>query len=354
MKKSYSFLIPFLALGAISLGACKKKDKNVVFDRTLLSYGDVNATESREISLNQLDDLIDNKDNFLLVITSSGCSCWMTFERNLNAYISEYNILCYRVSYNQIKDVASAYGLTKLKDSNTTFTIFKDGALKVSINSDNDSDYMYDKKTFYSWMDEKVIRPTCYYISVIDYDRIKASNKSAVVYFARSGCGDCSSINKGIFQSYVKSHTDSGKIYILDCQDYYRRPTDPDYADYLDFKNEMGMSNVNNPVYGYDSGVFPFFSFIQNGEYKSGAVVYNDNVEKIDNKFYVTHSYYSEDRVSSLDYTSTVLVGTELSQSDVYEGEGYVIWKQSAADRLYEPILKSFLDYALPKVTFEF
>ena len=55
-----------------------------------------------------------------------------------------------------------------------------------------------------------------------------------------------------------------------------------------------------------------------------------------------------------LQYTDTVLVGKELSSNDVNESTYGVMWKHESANKVYENILTSFLDYALPKSNYNF
>ena len=213
---------------------------------------------------------------------------------------------------------------------------------------------MYYKKTFFEFMDETVKRPKSFFINKDDINTIKASGKNAVIYYERSECGDCQALNPGILRAYQNKHLDANPLYVLDCQPYYRRKTDEDYSTYLEVKDELGLSEKNNPTYGYGAGVFPYFSLIENGQYTSGAVIYNNTTTKDDGKIKVTESYYSAERVQSLEYTNTVLVGQELTQDDVNENDYGVFWKNDAADSFYEKILSEFLDYALPKTTFTF
>ena len=127
-----------------------------------------------------------------------------------------------------------------------------------------------------------------------------------------------------------------------------------DYQSYLDFKDEMGLSTANNPTYGYGAGVFPYFAYIENGQYASGSVIYNDSVTKQDDKYVVSDSYYTTERAQSLQYTDKVIKGLELTADDVLVFGEFGMWKNESADKHYKEILNSFLDYALPKQTYNF
>ena len=347
MKKLTTFILPFLLCSSPFLSSCKSDT------RTYIEYGDPFATESKLISLNELDEKIANKETFLFIINSNTCGCWLDFQAVINDFISNNKVPCFRVDYNTIKDVYTAYGIEYISSSTTTFAIFEQGKVKQCINSSDQPNIMKDKKTFAKFMSENVILPGCYLISKEQYQTIKESGKNAVIYFLRSECDDCKAINPGILKKYIANNQGANKIYCLDCQPYWRSSNAEDYQSYLDIKDELGLSIKNNPIYGYGKGVFPYFSYIENGNYASGAVIYNDTITQEGNKYIISESYYSNERVGNLNYTKTVLQGKSLKESQL--NFNYAIsWKHENADKSYEGILKSFLDYALPKVTFTF
>lgn len=355
MKKLVKILLPFLVVSSAVLGGCKKKE--VEDTRIQLDFGDVHTFETTEITIEKLNELVNAKENFLFVVSTNTCGCWAEFRPNLERYIVDNHLICYRVTYEQIKDVASAYDLFLLSSSTTTFAIFENGKVKTTLCSSENNKIMYDEKKFKQYMDETVRLPGCYFITKNDYSSIKESGENAVIYFERTKCGDCTALNPGLLRSYVKSHKNMNKIYVVDCQPYWRAETDGDYTStYLATKDELGLSaidkdgNPNNP-YGFGAGVFPFFSYIENGNYASGAVMYNDTVNS---NLVVSESYYTTARVASLEYTNTVIQGKQLSEEDVSRYGEYVMWNHDSADKIYEGILNSFLDYALPKVTFSF
>lgn len=349
MKKVVKFFIPFLIASSAIFSGCKKNEKQD--DRILLSFGDVHSQGTTAIGVDKLNELVNDKDSFLLVVASTTCGCWTEFRPNLESYLVENKAICYQIDYEQIKDVGSAYDLFHLSSSTTTFAIFEDGKVQKTLCTSDDSGTMYDQSKFFAYMEKVVKLPSCYFITKDDFHTIKDSGKNAVIYFERTACGDCTYLNPRILRSYIKNHPNMNKIYVIDCQPYYRKKDAADYQTYLDVKDELGLSTVNNPTYGYGAGVFPFFSYIENKQYASGAVIYNDSV---DSNMVVAKSYYTEEMVASLEYTNTVVQGKQLTSDDVNIRGTYVSWKHEAADSVYEGILNSFLDYALPKTTFTF
>ena len=357
MKKLSKILLPFLVASCATFSACKKRGKNNDDNRVLISFGDVHASEARVIKLTKLAEITSAKENFLLVVSTNTCGCWDDFRPVLNNYLASKKVVCYRIDFNDIKDATATYGLANVSSSTTTFAVFENGKVKTFLNTADDKNIMYDQSKFAKYMEETIILPSCYYITKNDVSTIKSSGKNAVIYFQRSECGDCTALNP-LLVNYLKEHKSMNKLYTIDCQEYWRSSEADDYQSYLDFKDEMGLSVTNNPTYGYSTGVFPFFSYIANGQYASGSVIYNDSVSKVDGKYVVSESYYTSERVQSLEYTSTVIQGLELKANEVteveYDGHYYYKWKQESKDSHYRGIMESFLDYALPKETFNF
>ena len=101
------------------------------------------------------------------------------------------------------------------------------------------------------------------------------------------------------------------------------------------------------------------FKVIVNDELKDMATSIKEKgvlspalVRKKDNgKYYVSDSYYSNERLSNLTYLKgasfqTVLKGMELNNADVIEvNESTYIWSQAAATKYHTPFLEAFLNY---------
>lgn len=355
MKKLGKILLPIMAFSVCALSGCNKDD------RVLLSFGDVHASSYKEITTDYLNDVIAYEESFMLVVNSTTCGCWHDFKPSLESFINENKTICYQIDYDDYieLDPSDRHGLNSLSSGNTTLAIFENGTLKKTLttNTKENRSIMYSKEKFAQYMSENVILPKCFFIEKDDVATIKESGKSAVIYFERSGCGDCNALNPTLLRSYIKNHSDMNCIYVLDCEPYYRKKensTAEQYQAYIDFKAEMGLATSSNPNYGYGAGVFPYFSLIENGNYTSGAVVYNDTVEKVGEKYVITDSYYTSEMVQKLTYTNTVLKGMELSSKDVTVNPNYIMWPNDNANEVYKPILNAFLDEALPKVTYTF
>ena len=353
MRKFVKFLLPILVISSMNITSCKNKEDAKV----LLSFGDVHSEGCKKIDALELNQIVLRQESFILVINSETCGCWSEFKPNLTKYVVENKLLCYQLPSSEFfgsPEYTKDLGLTKVSPSSTTLAIFENGKHKKSINTNDNSELMYDFNNFSKYMERNVVLPKCFLIRKDDVSIIKNSDKNAIVYFERSGCGDCSALNPTILYSYIKNHQNMNNIFVLDCQPYYKSPGSDDYDSYIAFKDEMGLSTINNPVYGYNAGVFPFFSYIENGEYKSGCVVYNDEYEEQDGKVIITDSYYTTERIEHLDYTTTVLKGMELPNDQLQIGATRKIWSRDGQNKTYEKILASFLDAKLPLVSYNF
>ena len=346
MKNLAKFLIPFLCLSASLLSACGKDNK------IMLSFGDMNATDVDEVSAADIYSKVTNKESFILAVSSNTCACWTTFHPIIKHYVTDNHLYCAHILYNDFKETASNYGIT-LSSSSITFVVFEKGEAKIKLISEADDKRFTDTKVFDSYMNGVVKMPKMYLINEDNVKAIKASNKNSVIYYERTGCDDCTYINRTLFD-YFETHKDSKPMYVLDCQPW--KSLDGDM--YQAKKDEFGISAVNNPTYGANigsnQGVFPYFSYVSNGNYASGAVAFNDSISKVDDKYVVSNSYYTTERVANLDYTDKVIQGMEIPSSDVSDNGVFVTWDRDKAVNTYKPIITSFLDSKLPLTTFTF
>ena len=346
MKKVAKILLPFVCLNACLLSGCGN-DK-----RVQLSFGNIHATAVEEnFTVVELDRKIENKESFLLVVADTTCACWNDFKPIINSYVSDNHVDCFFLKYSYFINFASKYGI-ELTKGTTKFIVFEEGVAKIQLKSATNDKTMKDKNAFYKFMEGNVKLPKAYFIKEGDYGEV--TENGAIIYFERSECGDCSYLNPTVLANYVKKHPDMNNIYVLDCQWW---KDDLDLVQYQAKKNNYGLSNCNNPEYGYDDGVFPFFSFVKKGYYLSGAVAFNDTVELKNGKYVITNSYYDSDRLERFDYLSNVktkvLEGMELPSSDVADNGAYITWMQDKAVKYYEPIIDAFLDTYLPQVNYK-
>lgn len=352
MKKVVKFLIPFLCLNSGLLSSCGNDG------RVQLSFGDIHVIDVDDTTtIEIINEKVANKESFLLTVADETCYCWETFHPIIKSYVSDKHVPCGLVTYKYFKDLAFNYGITLVKGT-TTFVVFEDGKVKVQVQSSATNTTLQNKDDFYKFMDGTVKLPKAYFVNEADIDKMIVEKKTAVIYYERTQCGDCTYINPTIIKNYINGHQKMNNLYVLDCQPW--KLLEPDQ--YQAMKDKYGISAANNPIYGAnigdDKGVFPYFQLIENGTFASGAVAFNDKVEKQNEKYVVTDSYYNNDRINNLQYlnnvSTKVIKGLELNTSDITDNGEWVSWKKDSAIKYYEPIIDAFFDYSLPKTNYNF
>ena len=355
MKKLHLFLsLNLLACSLASLAGCSTPEK---ID---LAYGDTTVSEVTTISFDLLKEKIDSKDTFLLVVQySDGCGCWVNEAKpTIEKYIQEKHVVCYHIKKADLDAGGNRFGIT-IVTGNVSFAIFEDGEVKHCITTQDDETLKkYDQ--FTSYVESIVNLPRMYYVSLDDVDRMYKTAEKNIIYYSRSTCGDCSYVNTHFLKDWSKKNPGfAKKIYILDCDQQDIRLDDEGKVNaeqWQTFKDDYGMSNKFNTVYGYDTGYVPSFFLIEGSltgvKYLSGAVAFNDSTKKDGDEFVVTNSYYTEERKQHLQYIDdeveySVLKGITLTADDMdyYEKFDFYAWKHESAEKYHNPLLEKFLSY---------
>lgn len=346
MKKSRLILLPILAMSIAGLFSCdnnnNEQDQNwkanlSLGDYTLdmIHFSDFNYAYKYDLTYQELKEKI-GKESFAVAVGQSGCFCWNDLAAVINNYVNNTHIVVYRIKTENLlyKD---DFGL-KVVSGSSSFGIFKlDGSVKA-VNHEDKETSKQDK--FNAFMNKYTSLPRMYYISENDIsNKVIKDNVNATIYFGRSGCPDCSDVNKLILFPYFENH--SGKtLYCYDLDEYYG--TD----NYIAKKGEFKLTAASNPTYGYGDGFVPTFFYYNNKEIKSGAVAFNDKVESN----IITRSYYTSERAASLEYLNNftgtkIIQGMNVPSSDL---TAYGNWENDKAVNYYKPLITAFLDYALP------
>lgn len=108
-----------------------------------------NKSSYKEITYKKFNEMIENKESFVLFIGAESCSHCQTYKTTINEVIKEYDVTIHYVDI----DTFSEKELSKLKNvasfTGTPTTVFiKDGEEKSSydrIKGDRDFDYVVDK-----------------------------------------------------------------------------------------------------------------------------------------------------------------------------------------------------------------
>jgi len=355
MKKKLLILpLSLLSLSLINLAGCSNNSK------IHLVFGDLTTNEVTTISFNKLKEKVDSEETFLLAVQySDNCACWQSEAKPvIEKYISEKHVICYHIKLEELEANSNTFGI-KIVTGNSSLAVFENGQVKNTVTTKDDNT-LKNYSSFESYMDALVVLPKIYYVSKDYVDELYKKDEKNVIYYSRSECGDCSYLDSHYLKEWSKNNPDFAKnIYILDCDQPGIRKDENNQVNkeqWQKFKDDYGLSTVNNPTYGYDTGYVPTFLLIQGSnegvKYLSGAVAFNDRVELQDSKYVVTNSYYTSERLENLQYVDIsvdmkVLKGMELSSNDVNDNGKFVMWKHESAEKYHNIFVERFLKYSL-------
>ena len=342
-SKKLTVLASTLMIG-FSLISCGNNDNLIRLDYgNIHSYNIQNLAEIPEQTYDSLTSAIKNTESFMLMIynDTAGCGdCWANFQRVLVEFVNEYHVDVMYIGRSQIVDKADTYGLYLVAGDLPSIAYFKRGKLVrqttyISTN-ENDRKIFNSYKSFIEHINKNVILPKMYYIDKDVLDKKISNNEEFTIYFARSGCGDCKKVNTGFLHSWVDSlkGSEEENLYVFDLQKYYG--TDA----YQPLKDGYGLSDVNNPILGYSTGMVPTFQHRKGSEVKDMVVVYNDYFAKDSNTLV---SYFTQERVNAMPFLKGkegdfVLDGKTFSDTDKAN------WRDSVQAEKHNPILQLFFD----------
>ncbi len=366
-----AFLLPLLLVGSLtSLSACSESDEQVK-----LSYGSLIDSETTQISYSTLTKMVSNEESFILILrpgleTDITCSCWKIFSSHCNSYVQDHTRILYEINVYNVQDQNETYGLEAPSSQDPGFAIFENGQLvkQYFYTAKSTPTYWTNVDALATFLDEITEEPQLIYIDESALETKVLNGDEFIVTYVWNSCSDCGYALPNVLDPYVRGHDLDDDIYLIDLEveglllvDGVKDNTNENY---LAFLKKYGISEDGSAKYGYspsgDSsrGYVPTTQYYRNGVLRDADVYFNDTVSVNDNgEYYVSHSFFSEDRISYLGYVdnveTSVLEGMILSEEQVgsYEytdSEGtlqtYVYWENSAAASYHTPLLEAFLD----------
>ena len=352
-----SLIAPLLFASLISCNNDKEK--------VHLTYG----TEMQEtlFTMKELtnDELLnkakDEKEVFLLAVYqgeySEDCMCWATFENVIVNYMNLFNRLVYVYNAQNQDDSLKELKIAKLDQSTPSLYIFN-GEKKLasfSYNNVKDKAIFEDKKanTINERVNKVVDKPLMYYIHPEQVEQsAKGNTDGFLVLYIRNGCGDCKYVLPNVIIPYIYSHKLNVGIRIVDLQKLYDEQNNDETGalPYDSMKDICQLSEIGNETYGYGKGVVPTIQYYKEGNLADASVFFNDELgQKEDGTYYVSNSFYTQERLTSLKYVSNVetkvLKGLVIPSEDVITTNwGYSFWAQEKATQYHTPLLTAFLD----------
>lgn len=357
--KKYLFLLPILALGSISLNACNKSVK------TRVTYGTYIDSTAIELKYTDLVTKIANGENLLISVYADGlpCGCWDTFKGVLNKYVETYHTRMYYIARSQFSSDDDTFGLKILREgTNPTFAFIKNGKKSSEFVYGESNRPMFESLEGLRSAVKRIAGDPVYMF--VDQDKLdkalfEENSERVVVQYVWSFCPDCNDCFPNVMTPYGDSHEFKNEVWIIDLAIPGLLINDEGKVDkenpgYVSFLKEHHMSAEGDEKYGYDRGFVPTTQIWESGTLKDMNVYFNDKIELIGSKYKVTQTYFTEDRIKSLKYTKTVLLGTEVSEENVEktvnpDGTISYSWKKDDARKYHKPILEDFLDRYVKK-----
>jgi len=361
MNKKIPILL-FISASLFSLGCCS----NVKEQLTYGTYITQTVFSLKELNNEELLNKANNeKETFLLAVYqgsySQDCLCWATFENIIASYMNKYHGLVYVFDAQEQDETVKQLKIEKINESTPMLYIFKGEKqlAKYSYKNTRDKAIFEDTKAeaMNNAIKKVVYQPKMYYVND---EYIKNNNTNAsesIILFMRNGCGDCSYVIPNVLIPYIDTHQIKKDIWLFDLQDLYdlskkEDATEEEKGYYQATKDGYGLSE-SNAIYGYLNGVVPTMHYYQKGVLTDSTVYFNDVIDqKEDGSFYISESYYSEERLPNFKYLkncsfTTVLKGLTINEGILENKRGGYYWSQEAASKYHTPIFEAFLDYYL-------
>lgn len=360
MMKKYLALLA-VVLTTPFLSSCQKEKE---IEKALLTYGtyiEVGVSNLPELDNDSLLEKVQSEEVFLLAVNqgeySEGCLCWSTFLNVIENYINSFNEKVYIYNAQEQTDSTKDLGIKKINQSTPMLYIFKGKDQIASFSYSNKKDKTLFSDITGNEMNERVHqyvnRPKMFYVDENYIDEKIPKSKTSVVLFMRNGCDDCKYVIPNVIIPYIDRYQTISDFLLFDMQQYYemQKQQDDGTKPYDNLKEKYQLMENNGNLLGYQQGVVPTIHYYESGALKDSAVFFNDVIaKKEDGSYYISDSFYSEDRLTSLHYLNNVqnkvLKGMSLSADEVATTpSGYAYWLQEKAAVYHTPLFNAFLDY---------
>jgi len=276
------FAICIILLGTLT--GCKKETI-----KKILLEGQEGITTYVDITVDELDHKIATEEDFLLYIYNPTCGACMLFAPKLLEFIEDTETVVYRIVGNTIPK-------GKIKGLNYTpsLAFYLGGKLQRIVDPDKNSDPFNSTENLTNYIKKYAYLPIMKEISKETLDVLLSNDSDLIVYIASSSCGDCAHFNKNVIRPYLKKDN-AIPFYYLDVDKFLSRSQDGQATEeWINFKNQYGLSEVGNPTYGYGSGYVPTVQRYEDGELV-GAMVYLNDVKFENGQLVVTEGYYGSE-----------------------------------------------------------
>ena len=361
MKKKYVLLLA-VPLLFCSLTSCSDTSGTLTYG----TYFEQDLNSFKTLTTEELVNKTKNEQETFLLATYQGqyseeCTCWSTFLNVMVKYSNEHHEVFYLYDTQSKDESVANLKIESFDDSTPGFYIFKGEKQLAKYSYKNNKDKSLFEDTSLKLLDKtihKVVhKPYMYYVSKDFLADNLSKTKEIAVLFMRNKCDDCRYVIPNVLIPYINDHAFAKDIWLFDMQYYFglrddETASEEERGQYQAIKELYGLSATSNQTYGYQEGVVPTLQYYQDGVLKDATVFFNDAVsQKEDGSFYVSNSYYTNERLPNLKYLkgfggNSVLKDKVITSENVGETKiGNHYWIQKEAAKYHTPILKAFLDY---------
>lgn len=322
MRKIFGILLTAISLIAVG---CSKEQPIAVSKESLLEREETNLPTV--ISREELESKVENKDDFLLLVSDAICQGCTSFKNGtLAEFLGKAKIKVYEIGAQNFEN-DNAIMPWKVTP---TMGLIVDGAVvdKIQPISDNEKTYFNNYSSLLNWV-QKERENIEQYVSVgiaikenkLDY--FVEQGKKMIVYYKRDTCGDC----RYFYDSFLKDKAklplvatgekssiwQSTEFYIFDINDHYLA-RDPELGandpEWLAFTAKYGLSNIENggSAKGWMTGVIPTFQVRANGNITDSSIIFNDKMS--------FSSDYSSLTVEESFYNDNPYIGTTFEKTE--------------------------------------
>ena len=356
MKNKF-LLVPLVSMALVVLTGCTNKKAILTFG----TYIEQSVETLKPIDTSDMFNKAYSEETYILATYqgkySEECLCWSTFKNVIVNYMNKYHEKVFVYDTDNYGDLQIDLKIEEYNDSTPALYLFqgKEQLAKFTYKNSRDKDIFSDLKaeSMYERIHKIVKEPIMFEVND-DYlsENINIS-RNTVALFIRSSCPDCSYSLTNVIIPYINKEYISKEILVFDLESYYKQSAISSTIDnqYQDIKDKYNLSESSSKLYGYGDGFVPTIQYYQRGILNDASVFFNDEVsQKEDGTYFVSKSFYSEERLTSLSYCknveNNVLEGLSLDEQDIAKtASGYIYWLQEKAAVYHTPLLEAFLDY---------
>lgn len=361
MKKSLLFLSVLTALTMVSCGESDIDTSKIALDYGHAYKNDFVKEDDILIGYETLKKQIRKEESFVLLVFTSGCTCWDHFNPVAIYFMNKYNVKFPAINVRSFDGEPTSYGIYTVASDLPSICFFRRGRLirQTVYGLQKDKSVFTNAEKFEKFMLDNVYLPKMYYLDKDALDEKITKKEDFNLYVARYECGDCSRVNAEVLYGWSDKNKEkdipNNPLYIFDIEKY--RGTE----DYQPIKDAYGLSNTDfNPVFGYNHiskydfltayGMIPTFQRWHNGQIVDMITTLNDYLRED----HTLDSYFTEERVNASPMLSAfgnkyVLNGKTAEDKDIEQypipgsEEIYEYVKKDAQAIWHNPIVELYL-----------